>query len=55
MEQRCINIFQFHKGSIKTHHVIREVTALHLFQFHKGSIKTLVFADLIGDIFISIP
>ena len=32
--------FQFHKGTIKTHHSYPGVVTLQRFQFHKGTIKT---------------
>ena len=34
------NLFQFHKGSIKTSHEGLTIDDNKLFQFHKGSIKT---------------
>ena len=32
--------FQFHKGTIRTHGVMRPGDDLALFQFHKGTIRT---------------
>ena len=33
-------IFQFHKGTIKTHDMMNENNKTKKFQFHKGTIKT---------------
>ena len=35
------NLFQFHKGTIKTTYYSTKQYASWLFQFHKGTIKTL--------------
>ena len=35
-----ILLFQFHKGTIKTHRSYKDYDQYHKFQFHKGTIKT---------------
>ena len=34
-------LFQFHKGSIRTVLILAVMIGLRLFQFHKGSIRTM--------------
>ena len=36
------NIFQFHKGTIRTKNINEDTTSKVLFQFHKGTIRTWV-------------
>ena len=41
--------FQFHKGTIKTVFLCKNLVLIFLFQFHKGTIKTL--GNVIGGLF----
>ena len=34
------NLFQFHKGTIRTNHLAQGYQGLAAFQFHKGTIRT---------------
>ena len=36
----CLNIFQFHKGTIRTFFPAYKDTLSYRFQFHKGTIRT---------------
>ena len=36
-----LNLFQFHKGTIRTQFGSESVVNLNLFQFHKGTIRTI--------------
>ena len=40
MQQYDREIFQFHKGTIKTFFILIYPTMIISFQFHKGTIKT---------------
>ena len=37
--------FQFHKGTIRTTDVQRQIEQTNLFQFHKGTIRTICLND----------
>ena len=49
------NIFQFHKGAIRTDNEDKPTTLMLEFQFHKGAIRTMTNIMVIFVLLISIP
>ncbi len=49
------DVFQFHKGTIKTKFELERDKEFHRFQFHKGTIKTRIASFLQRVCTISIP
>ena len=41
LTEHLVVIFQFHKGTIRTFHILDELSFVELFQFHKGTIRTI--------------
>ena len=55
VQNHCVRIFQFHKGTIRTHKENTDMEIAIKFQFHKGTIRTSLNEKCSSHKKISIP